>query len=78
MKRLVTLLAPLALLAGCSFAPKLVQSTPTTVIVDHRHYPGDFTQALSLANQQCQKYNRSAVLDRQTCPGRCVTQFRCE
>jgi hypothetical protein len=74
--KILTLLAPLALLAGC--AATVVSSTPTNVIIEHPGNTPGFSKALAAAQGECQKYNRSAIMDRQTCHSRCTTQFRCE
>jgi hypothetical protein len=76
MRSLLALLAPLALLVGC--AANVISSTPTNVIVEHPGNNPGFAKALSAAQNECQKYNRSAIMDRQTCRGSCTTQFRCE
>jgi hypothetical protein len=73
------LILSLLAFAGCSNGPQLVQTTPTNVIVNHGNSPRGYTDGLGVAAAECQKYNRSAVMSTQTCPGaRCISQFRCE
>lgn len=62
------------LLSGC--AASVVSTTPKNVIVEHRRQDG--AQAVGIADAECQRHGRRAVLDVMSCPAKCISQFRCE
>lgn len=75
MKKLAILIAALAL-SGCAVKP--LQMNERVAIIQHGDAQPQFNDALIAATQHCAKYGKVATMSAQTCPGQCVTQFRCE
>lgn len=73
---IITLIA--VLLVGCAMTASLLQSTPNVVQVEHLDQRFGISEAMKIARAECSKHGRVAVLDKQTCPAQCITQFRCE
>lgn len=72
MRTTLVLLAA-AVLVGCA---SVLSSSDKNVLVEHG--AADASGAVALAERECQKHGKRAMLDQMRCPYGCVSQFRCE
>ncbi|WP_339521703.1 hypothetical protein [Pseudomonas sp. EA_35y_Pfl2_R111] len=73
---IILLAATAVLLVGCSAKP--IQLNEHVAIYQHGTAQSRYLDALNKAIVHCQKYNKVATMSSQTCPGQCISQFRCE
>ncbi len=67
----------MVVLAGCASVKPVVQNEKIAVY-QHGYAPQNTAKAYQAATAWCSQYGKVAVMDMQTCPTQCTTQFKCE